>query len=52
MTNAPDESGPPREVADDPPPVLGTWPRVYAFVLVYLAVVIFCFWLFERAFSG
>ena len=44
-----DES--PREMPDDPPPVLGTWPRVYAAVGAYVAVVIFLFWLFTRAFA-
>ncbi|HZU24313.1 MAG TPA: hypothetical protein VFA04_02255 [Bryobacteraceae bacterium] len=47
-----DDIGPPREVADEPPPFLGTWRRVYVFVLCYLAVVIFGFWVFERAVSG
>ncbi len=36
---------------DEPPPFLGTWPRVYAAVLCWLAFVILCFWLFERAVS-
>ena len=40
-----------REMPDDPPPILGTWPRVYAAVAVYVAVVIFLFWLFTRAFA-
>ncbi|MBI5711594.1 MAG: hypothetical protein HZC42_15015 [Candidatus Eisenbacteria bacterium] len=32
--------------ADEPPPLLGTWPRVYALVLAVLVLVIaFCFWL-------
>jgi len=52
MTVEPDDNGPERIVADDPPPFLGTWPHVYAFVLCYLAVVIFGFWLFTRAYSG
>ena len=29
-----------REVRDDPPPFLGTWPRVYAAVVVYLVALI------------
>ncbi|MBL8176830.1 MAG: hypothetical protein JNK48_19295 [Bryobacterales bacterium] len=33
---------------DDPPPVLGTWPRVYAVVLLYLAALIATFYLFGR----
>ena len=35
-----------RPVIDEPPPVLGTWPRVYVFVLVYLGVVIALFYWF------
>jgi hypothetical protein len=33
-----------RKMLDEPPPVLGTWPRVYTFVLCYLAVVIAAFY--------
>jgi hypothetical protein len=29
-----------REMEDGPPPFLGTWPRVYALVAVYLVLVI------------
>ncbi|MGE5646259.1 MAG: hypothetical protein ACM336_10750 [Acidobacteriota bacterium] len=36
---------------DDPPPFLGTWKRVYAAVLVYLAALIAVFYLFTRAFA-
>jgi hypothetical protein len=46
-----DDLGPQREVVNDPPPFLGTWSRVYAFVLVYLAALIFAFWMFTRAFA-
>lgn len=52
MTSETGDNDPPRAAVDDPPPLLGTWPRVYAFVLCYLALVIFGFWWFERAFSG
>jgi hypothetical protein len=38
-------------ILDEPPPFLGTWPRVYRFVLVYLAAVIFLFWLFTRHYA-
>ena len=41
----------PKQVTDEPPPVLGTWPRVYGFVLVYLAAVIFVFYLFTAHFA-
>jgi hypothetical protein len=38
-------------ITDEPPPVLGTWPRVYAFVVVYLAVLISLFYLFTKLFE-
>lgn len=40
-----------KEVADEPPPFLGTWRRVYAAVLLYLALLITAFYLFTRLFS-
>jgi hypothetical protein len=40
-----------RQIPDEPPPILGTWPRVYVIVLVYLAVVIFAFYLFTVHFA-
>ena len=52
MTPDMEDDGAPRQAVDEPPPFMGTWPRVYAFVLCYLAVVIFGFWVFERAWSG
>jgi hypothetical protein len=36
---------------DEPPPFLGSWRRVYAAVLVYLALLISLFALFTRAFN-
>lgn len=36
------------EVRDDPPPVLGAWPRLYRAVLIYLAVLIGVFYVFQR----
>ncbi len=42
---------PPRAVVDDPPPFLGTWGRVYAAILIYLALLIFGFYLFTRAYA-
>lgn len=39
------------EAPDEKPPVFQTWPRLYAFVLMYLAVVIFLFWLFTRHYA-
>ena len=40
-----------REMPDDPPPFLKTWPRVYAVVLVYLAFLISLFYAFTRFFA-
>jgi hypothetical protein len=40
----------PRDVPDDAPPFLGTWRRVYAVLIVYLAALIFVFYLFTRAY--
>jgi len=34
------------QIPDEPPPFLRTWPRVYAFVLIYLAAVIGAFYWF------
>jgi hypothetical protein len=39
-----------REVPDEPPPFLGTWPRVYAAILIYLVVIISVFYVFTRAY--
>ena len=39
-----------RQVVDEPPPVLGSWPKVYRFVLIYLAVVIALFYWFTAAY--
>ncbi len=36
-------------VIDEPPPFLGTWRRVYIFVLCYLALVIGALYIFSRA---
>ena len=36
---------------DEKPPVLGTWANLYTFVLIYLAAVIFLFWLFTRHYA-
>ena len=37
---------------DEPPPFLRTWPRVYAAVLGWLALLIVLFYLFTRAYSA
>jgi hypothetical protein len=38
-------------ILDEPPPFLGTWGRVYTFVLVFLALVIFLVWLFTKHYA-
>ncbi len=38
-------------MTDEPPPVLGSWRRVYAAVMLYLALVIAGFYIFTRAFA-
>jgi hypothetical protein len=43
---------PQREVVDDPPPFFGTWPRVYAAVLLYLLCLISALFLLTRIFSA
>lgn len=40
-----------KQVIDEPPPFLGTWKRVYAFVIGYLGVLIVVFYCFTRAFA-
>ena len=39
------------EMPDEPPPFLGTWSRVYATILIYLALLIFGFYLFTRTYA-
>lgn len=41
----------PREIPDEPPPILGTWPRVYIFILIELAAVIGLFYWFTVHFA-
>jgi hypothetical protein len=38
-----------KPILDEPPPALGTWPRVYTAVLTYLAAVIVIFYFITRA---
>jgi hypothetical protein len=40
-----------KPILDEPPPALGTWPRVYFAVLIYLAAVIVIFYLLTRRFA-
>ncbi|HEY6390217.1 MAG TPA: hypothetical protein VIX89_02995 [Bryobacteraceae bacterium] len=49
MPNTPEP--PPKAIVDEPPPFLGTWRRVYIFILCYLAVVIAGFYVFSRAYA-
>jgi hypothetical protein len=37
--------------AEEPPPILGTWRRLYTAVALYLAALIALFYLFTRAFN-
>jgi hypothetical protein len=36
---------------EEPPPILGTWPRLYTAVLLYLVVLICLFAWFGRAWT-
>ena len=42
---------PQKTTREEPPPFLGTWPRVYAAVVIYLVAVISLFAWFGKAFS-
>ena len=42
---------PPKVTIDEPPPFLGSWQRVYIFILCYLVVVIAGFYAFSRAYA-
>jgi hypothetical protein len=37
-----------KSIPDEPPPILRAWPRVYIFVLIYLAGVIAAFYFLTR----
>ena len=41
----------PRNDDEQPPPFLGTWKRVYAFVLCYLVLLISLFAWFTRSYA-
>ena len=49
MKLMPENSRP--ESPEEPPPVLGRWPRVYAAVLLYLAALITVFYIFGAVFT-
>jgi hypothetical protein len=40
-----------RQVIDEPPPFLGSWPRVYLAVIVWLILIIAAFYAFTRAWT-
>ena len=40
-----------RDLPDEPPPFLGTWRRLYAAVVLYLALVIAACYGFTRLFA-
>ena len=48
MSSIPED---PHSIPDEPPPILGTWSRVYAAVLIYLAIVVTLFYVFTRSFA-
>ncbi len=41
-----------RPADDEPPPLLGTWRRIYILVLIYLAFVIAGFYWFTKVFAS
>ena len=40
-----------RNLADEPPPFLGSWRRVYMAVVLYLIALITVFWYFGKAWA-
>jgi len=46
-----DKSSMTERVMEDNPPILGTWNKLYLFVLVFHAFLITLFYLFTKAFS-
>ncbi len=40
-----------RDRREDPPPLLGTWRRLYFAVIAWLAILILAFYLFARRFE-
>lgn len=50
MSRAAEPAGAP-DGADEPPPVLGSWGRVYALVIAELVVVIVLLWALTRRYS-
>ena len=42
----------PRTGEDEPPPILGSWRRIYIIVLIYLAFLVIGFYVFTRVFDS
>jgi hypothetical protein len=42
----------PHPAEDEPPPLLGSWRRIYILVLCYLALLIGGFYIFTRVFAS
>jgi hypothetical protein len=52
LTPAPGNVAPAGQVgSDEKPPIGGSWGRLYAVVLLFLALQILVYWLFTRAFA-
>lgn len=41
----------PEQNQEEPPPILGTWPRVYAVVIGWIVVLISLFYWFTRVWN-
>jgi len=39
------------QLPDEPPPILGSWRKLYTAILIYLGLMIASFYVFTRAFS-
>lgn len=46
-----DKRNPSHPSADEPPPFLGSWRRIYFAVVLYLAALVALFFAFTRAFN-
>jgi len=42
---------PKENTEDPPPPILGSWEKIYGFVFFTLVILIFLFYLFTKAFE-
>ena len=42
----------PHASEDEPPPILGSWRRIYIIVLCYLAFLVVGFYVFARVFDS